>query len=86
MVTDRLQASRTRSVLSTARTRLPALPLFARYYGECHALVFCVDSADRGRLEEAKAALDRALGELPWVCCCMQAWLRRRLSVHCSQP
>ena len=26
--------------------------------------MFCVDAADRGRLEEAKAALDRALGEM----------------------
>lgn len=69
MVTGSLQVSRTCSVHATTRNRFPALPLCARYYGECHALVFCVDSADRGRLEEAKAALDRALGELAWVCC-----------------
>ncbi|KAL4431203.1 hypothetical protein ABPG75_006459 [Micractinium tetrahymenae] len=37
--------------------------IWSKYYGECHALVFCVDAADRGRLEEAKAALDRALGD-----------------------
>lgn len=37
--------------------------IWSKYYGECHALLFCVDAADRGRLEEAKAALDRALGD-----------------------
>lgn len=37
--------------------------IWSKYYGECHALVFVVDAADRSRLEEAKAAMDRALGE-----------------------
>ena len=36
--------------------------IWSKYYGECHALVFVVDAADRQRLDEAKAALDRALG------------------------
>lgn len=36
--------------------------IWSKYYGECHALVFVVDAADRQRLEEAKLALDRALG------------------------
>ncbi|KAI7839059.1 hypothetical protein COHA_007201 [Chlorella ohadii] len=37
--------------------------IWSKYYAECHALVFCVDAADGGRLDEAKAALDRALGD-----------------------
>ena len=36
--------------------------IWSKYYAECHALVFVVDAADRGRLEEAKAAMERALG------------------------
>ena len=31
--------------------------------GECHALMYVVDATDRARLDEAKACLDRALGE-----------------------
>lgn len=37
--------------------------IWSKYYGECHALVFVVDAADRGRLAEAKAALERALAD-----------------------
>ncbi|KAI3433347.1 hypothetical protein D9Q98_003165 [Chlorella vulgaris] len=37
--------------------------IWSKYYGECHAVVFVVDGADRGRFEEAKAALDRALAD-----------------------
>lgn len=47
-----------------------SLNLPYRYYGECHAVVFCVDASDRGRLEEAKLALDRALGALCCVAMC----------------
>jgi hypothetical protein len=36
--------------------------IWTKYYGECHALVFVVDAADNRRFDEAKAALDRALG------------------------
>lgn len=36
--------------------------IWSKYYGECHALVFLVDAADRQRFDEAKLALDRALG------------------------
>lgn len=37
--------------------------IWDKYYGECHALMYVVDASDRGRLEEAKGCLDRALGE-----------------------
>ena len=37
--------------------------IWSKYYGECHGLVFVVDAADGGRLDEAKLALERALGE-----------------------
>lgn len=36
--------------------------IWDKYYGESHALVFVVDAAARARLDEAKAALERALG------------------------
>lgn len=36
--------------------------IWDKYYSDCHALVFVVDCADSGRFEEAKHALDRALG------------------------
>ena len=37
--------------------------IWDKYYSESHALVFVVDAASRQRLDEAKAALERALGE-----------------------
>ena len=37
--------------------------IWSKYYGECHGLVFVVDAADAERLDEAKLALERALGE-----------------------
>lgn len=36
--------------------------IWDKYYSDCHALVFVVDSTDATRFEEAKHALDRALG------------------------
>lgn len=36
--------------------------IWEKYYGDAHAVLYVVDATDRGRLEEAKACLDRALG------------------------
>ncbi|KAF8065539.1 Pyroxd2 [Scenedesmus sp. PABB004] len=36
--------------------------IWEKYYAEAHALLFVVDAADAPRFEEAKAALDKALG------------------------
>lgn len=36
--------------------------IWDKYYSDCHALVFVIDCTDSGRFEEAKHALDRALG------------------------
>ena len=36
--------------------------IWEKYYADCHALAFVIDSTDPARFEEAKNALDRALG------------------------
>ncbi|GAB4822733.1 hypothetical protein N2152v2_009779 [Parachlorella kessleri] len=36
--------------------------IWDKYYGESHALMFVVDASDKHRIEEAKACMDKALG------------------------
>ena len=36
--------------------------IWDKYYDEAHAVVFVVDAADDGRLQDCKAALDKVLG------------------------
>ena len=64
-----LRSARPRGMPCAAPSLLGCCKLFATpdlpaacCPAECHALVFCVDAADRERFEEAKAALDRTLG------------------------
>ncbi|XP_076043996.1 ADP-ribosylation factor related protein 1 [Oratosquilla oratoria] len=36
-------------------------PLWEKYYAECHAVIYVVDSADRERMDESKDAFDRMI-------------------------
>ncbi|KAK8394947.1 hypothetical protein O3P69_006021 [Scylla paramamosain] len=36
-------------------------PLWEKYYAECHAIIYMVDSADRERMEESKEAFDKMI-------------------------
>lgn len=36
-------------------------PLWEKYYAECHAVIYMVDSADRERMDESKAAFDKMI-------------------------
>ena len=58
--------------------------IWSKYYRECHALVFVVDASDRTRLDEAKLALDRALGALR--CLLRRAGLRLRGAMPSLHP
>ncbi|KAJ1336869.1 hypothetical protein BSLG_006633 [Batrachochytrium salamandrivorans] len=35
--------------------------IWEKYYTECHAIVFVVDSTDRARIEEVKATMERVM-------------------------
>ncbi|XP_045595987.1 ADP-ribosylation factor-related protein 1 isoform X1 [Procambarus clarkii] len=36
-------------------------PLWEKYFAECHAIIYMVDSADRERMDESKEAFDRMI-------------------------
>ncbi|KAF0308220.1 ADP-ribosylation factor-related protein 1 [Amphibalanus amphitrite] len=36
--------------------------LWDKYYAECHAVIYVVDSADRERMDESKEVFDRVIG------------------------
>lgn len=49
--------------------------MWERYYDEAHAIMFVVDSADLGRLEEAKLAYGELSSTFIWSVCCTNVTL-----------